>query len=73
MRGKKVPFCNIKLERKNHRHQAFDKWPRHIIALPGMKKLLNDLGILRAINQARVMIVKRNPTDLEFLMSRWTY
>lgn len=36
-----------------------------------MKKLFNDLGISRAINQSRKMTVNRKPTGLEFLMSRW--
>lgn len=44
----------------------------HIIAQPGMKKLLNDMGILGAINQAWKMTVDRKSVDLEFLMSRWS-
>lgn len=37
-----------------------------------MKKKLNDLEIMRAINQARKMMVDKKPSDHEFLMSRWS-
>lgn len=37
-----------------------------------MNKMLNGLGIFRAINQARAITMERNPINLEFLMSRWS-
>lgn len=36
-----------------------------------MPRKFQDLGIIRAITQARKMLVKRNSEDLEFLVSRW--
>lgn len=37
-----------------------------------MKKLLNQIGIMKGIVQVKLMAIERNSIDLEFLMSRWT-
>lgn len=37
-----------------------------------MKDLLKDLGIMKAIVQARAVTVERNLVDLEFLVSWWS-
>lgn len=37
-----------------------------------MKKLLNQLGIMKSIIQTRLTAIKRNSVDLEFLIPRWS-
>lgn len=58
-----VLLYNIQFESKANRHHLFDKWAGIILAEPGMKKLFNDMGISRAIAQARKMTVDRKPID----------
>lgn len=41
-----------------------------MLALPGVKKLLNHIEVLKAIVRAKSMAFKKNPVDLKFLMSR---
>lgn len=38
-------------ESKVQRHHAFDKWVGRVIAQPGVKKLFNQLGIIKPITQ----------------------
>lgn len=67
-----VPFCDIWFQSRTQRHQAFDKWAGRVLALHGVKKLLNRVGVLNAIYYIRSIIVEKNPADLEFLISRWS-
>lgn len=53
-----VPFCAINFLRKSSHQEKFDSWADIIFAQSGMKKKLNDLGIMRALTQARKMVVR---------------
>lgn len=64
-----APFCGIRFESKTRRHQAFDKWAGRVLALPEVKKLLNRVGVLKAIIRARLVAIEKNHVDLEFVMS----
>lgn len=37
-----------------------------------MKDLFKDLGIMKVTTQSRLIALERRPTDLEFLISRWS-
>lgn len=42
------------------------------MAQPEVKRLFNQLGIMKLITQARLIATERNPADLDFLMSQWS-
>lgn len=67
-----MPFCAVWFVSKTQQHQKFDAWAKLILAQPGMPKKFQNLGIMRAITQARKESVERNSEDLEFLVSRWS-
>lgn len=62
MRVKKeeVSFYTINFASETSRHEKLDSWAETILAQPRMKKKLNELGIMRAISQARKMVVDKN-------------
>lgn len=61
-----VPSFTINFVSKTGNHTQFYSWSDTILGRPGMKVTLIGLGIIRAITQARKMIVDWKPTDLEF-------
>lgn len=67
-----VPFYGVRFKSKSQRHQASDKCVVRVTAQPGVKKLLNQLGITKSITQARSSPIEENTVDLEFLVSRWS-
>lgn len=54
------------------RHQLFDKWAGRVLALHEVKKLLNEVGVLKAIIRMRLISIEKNPVNREFLRSRWS-
>lgn len=57
VKREEVPFCNIRFKSKAQRLQAFDKWVQRVIAQPGVKKLFNQLRIMKEITQARSILL----------------
>lgn len=67
-----MPLSEIRFVSKTHHHEKFQTWVGIMLDQPGMCRKFQDLGILRAITQARKATVERDPKDLEFLLSRWS-
>lgn len=43
-----------------------------MLAFPGVKELLKDMGVLKAIVQPRSITIEKNPVDIELLISQWS-
>lgn len=67
-----LPLSEVRFMSKTHHHEKFQTWVGIMLGQPGMSRRFQDLGILRAISQARKASVERDPKDLEFLLSRWS-
>lgn len=64
-----VPFCGIIFEWKTQRHQAFNIWAKRVLALLELKKLLNQMRVLKTIIWTRSIAIENNSPDLQFLIS----
>lgn len=61
----------VETERFPLQHQVLvEGLAGRVIAQPGVNKLSNQLGIMKAITQSRSISVDRNLADLEFLVSQ---
>lgn len=60
----------VRFESNAQRHQLFDKWVGRIMVDSGVIKLLNKLGIRKALSQARIISIDRKKVDLEYLISQ---
>lgn len=43
-----------------------------MLAFPGVKELLKEMGVLKAIVRPRSITIEKNPVDIELLISQWS-
>lgn len=67
-----LPFSLMRFESKARCHDIFNAWAAHVLSQPDMPGFLEELGILRPIQNAMHEDVERNQLDLAFLVSRWS-
>lgn len=72
MERSELPFSLMRFESKARRHYLFKTWAAHVLGQPDMKSFLEELGILRPIQNAMHADVERNQLELGFLVSRWS-
>lgn len=72
MERSELPFSLMRFESKVRCHDIFKAWATHVLSQPDMPGFLEELGILRSIQNAMHEDVERSQVDLSFLVSRWS-